>query len=880
MHAMQQDNAWLATNGLSAMATVPILKDHSARGVHVQALDSYATGVTTKDGTAPGAPGVMPSGTPPPGGYNVFDPHYSADGPLEGGVTTGVFTGHSMGSKGGPLTFGKKTYHNVFDPDGGEDMGPCDPGQTGKAGTSTQKRECRECAATKWCAGGWDGLENDCPDQSTSYVGSYSASQCTCQIGWYGEAHYDEDKSCKMCKGMTFCPGGRNRYDCPIHSSSSDEKGYCSCDPGYWGATHDDCSLCDANSYCLGGDPDGTSMQSCTDHSNSPKGSDDGSDCQCDAGFYEPLEADDRSVGPDCVLCPPDTYCPGGKTNEDCHANSKSVTGSSVVVQCICDAGYYGDSQAGCTKCPAGSFCTGGTEKTKCPANSNSPELSVKLGDCTCNARYMGTDPEDCIVCPLGSYCPGDGVSVACDGNEVSPAGSDDGQDCQCAAGNYEPAEAQDPTKGPDCELCPVDTFCPGGKGNVACTANAASAQGSTALNDCACQAGFFGSSKGCSACPVGSYCPGGAVKTVCPANSASAANSVSIGDCACNIGFKGLDPTTCETCSAGSFCAGDGSEEACGPNAASQPGAAECYCAMNYQKNDEGECWPSYTRYVKSGSKSSSLADYGNGTFVYMDRTQVSCKSANSVINGFQLAMVADGKKKQFKFKYKCSTGGKFFDSEKKYTSWSDSGSGNLEFLDRQTVDCGAGSNSVLSQFRMKSNKDDVRFKYYCAESVAPLTQCKMRYTNLDDRGGAFKGRNLDHLDRHSAYCSDYEVMQSWHMSNHGKNIRIDYRCCRATGAADIKAIQQYQNQKTWSTCAAIGGLAGNWGGKSGTALCCDTVCRQCGKGTRADCLAANLGVTGRGTKCCAPEKDLADCNKGTDPMCTCKNQQKCRKE
>jgi len=116
--------------------------------------------------------------------------------------------------------------------------------------------------------------------------------------------------------------------------------------------------------------------------------------------------------------------------------------------------------------------------------------------------------------------------------------------------------------------------------------------------------------------------------------------------------------------------------------------------------------------------------------------------------------------------------------------------------------------------------------------------------------------------------------------MSNHGKNIRIDYRCCRATGAADIKAIQQYQNRKTWSTCAAIGGLAGNWGGKSGTALCCDATCRQCGKGTRAECLAANLGVTGRGTKCCAPEKDLADCNKGTDPMCTCKNQQKCRKE
>ena len=72
---------------------------------------------------------VPPPGTivpPPPGGYNVFDPHYSHDGPLS--VTTGVFTGHSMGSKGGPLTFGDHTYKNVFDPTGGSDMGPCDPG--------------------------------------------------------------------------------------------------------------------------------------------------------------------------------------------------------------------------------------------------------------------------------------------------------------------------------------------------------------------------------------------------------------------------------------------------------------------------------------------------------------------------------------------------------------------------------------------------------------------------------------------------------------------------------------------------------------------------------------------------------------------------------
>jgi len=219
-----------------------------------------------------------------------------------------------MGSKGGPLTFGKHTYYNVFNQDGDSDRGPCDPGETGTAGTATQKRDCRECAVSKWCSGGHDGLENDCPAKSTSYLGSYSASQCTCMIGWFGVAQYEEEKSCEMCKAQTFCPGGRERHDCPIHSSSPDAAGYCTCDRGYWGVTHNDCALCDVNHYCPGGDPDGQAQNDCTLNSNSPRGSDDGTDCLCNAAYYEPTESDDPSLGPDCVLCPPNTYCPGGKT--------------------------------------------------------------------------------------------------------------------------------------------------------------------------------------------------------------------------------------------------------------------------------------------------------------------------------------------------------------------------------------------------------------------------------------------------------------------------------------------------------------------------------------------------------------------------------------
>ena len=225
-------------------------------------------------------------------------------------------------------------------------MGPCDPGSTGQAGTATQKRACHECGVAKWCPGGEDSLEHDCPDHSTSFVGSYAAKQCTCQLGWYGVAHYSKTHGCKMClavwheKSMlavppassaaahfttsilpngvfveqdTYCPGGRSQYACPAHSSSPDEASYCTCDPSYYGVTHDDCKLCNANFYCPGGDPLGQQQYACTPNSNSPPGSDDGTDCQCDSSYYEPVPAADASQGPDCVLCPASTYCPGGK---------------------------------------------------------------------------------------------------------------------------------------------------------------------------------------------------------------------------------------------------------------------------------------------------------------------------------------------------------------------------------------------------------------------------------------------------------------------------------------------------------------------------------------------------------------------------------------
>jgi len=432
-----------------------------------------------------GVPGML--APPPPGGYNVFDPHYSEDGvPSDhsGGTKKSVFTGHTAGTEGGPLTFGPNTYWNVFDPNGSPDLGPCDPGSTGTAGTATKKRDCTECPVGKWCPGGLDSLANDCPPHSTTFIGSSEAEQCTCSLGWFGVAHYHETSSCKMCLADTYCPGGRTQDACPLHSSSPDEASYCSCDSSYYGITHDDCKLCEKDFFCPGGDPRGQQQFACPMNSNSAAGSDNGNDCQCNARYYEPLP-DTDTEGPDCVLCPANTYCLGGPNKADCPANAASPAGSDDKTECVCNAGYYGINGQSCTKCPDGEYCPGGNRHPVCPANSwdNGGSSDTKIADCLCNAGYVGSDPSNCQVCPEGSYCTGQGVISQCPANSHAPAGS---SDYTCNDGYVRKSDGS-------CFMCPPDFYCPPGDNYLptACPKNTEAPPMSTSPHDCKCLAGY-----------------------------------------------------------------------------------------------------------------------------------------------------------------------------------------------------------------------------------------------------------------------------------------------------------------------------------------------------------------------------------------------------
>jgi len=363
--------------------------------------------------------------------HNIFTNHFSEDGAP--GVTTGVFTGHSMGAKGGPLTFGEGTYYNVFDPDGQSDSGPCDPGTHGPPPPAP--RDCQECEIGSWCPG--DDIDNEkynqvfaCPEHSTTLEkGAYRLAACICSPGWWGTPSYEPSENCQMCSPDEWCPGGKVKHACPDHSSSEEEAEFCVCDSSYFGADHDNCESCLADHYCVGGL---NQIVQCPPHSTSPKLSNNGTDCQCAPGNYEPVPSEDPGKGPDCIACVASSYCPGGASSVPCPIHSVSKLGSATLEECTCEPGFYGDDANSCAECEIGFYCAGGNQREQCPDHSNAPAGSSKLADCSCNKGWAGSDPEHCTVCPSGFYCPGNGVVRACQ----FAAESDPGEDkCRCKDG-------------------------------------------------------------------------------------------------------------------------------------------------------------------------------------------------------------------------------------------------------------------------------------------------------------------------------------------------------------------------------------------------------------------------------------------------------------
>ena len=118
-----------------------------------------------------------------------------------------------------------------------------------------------------------------------------------------------------------------------------------------------------------------------------------------------------------CMPCPANSFCPGTGWRYECPDFAKSVTGSSEIGQCLCDAGRQWDSvdeacvpcpagffqrTAGtqrCAPCPANLYCGVGTvEPLSCPSNSWSNPRSQTREQCECVRGYEKLD-QSCVPC-------------------------------------------------------------------------------------------------------------------------------------------------------------------------------------------------------------------------------------------------------------------------------------------------------------------------------------------------------------------------------------------------------------------------------------------------------------------------------------------------
>jgi hypothetical protein len=541
----------------------------------------------------------------------------------------GIFTGHHHTKFGTPFTVGNGTFFNVFDPN---------PEPTCDLGTFGPDTNCQPCPANRYCPGGQMNVE--CAPHAISFALSFRKTQCTCEPGYFGP----NGGPCAICPADSWCPGGIKKFECPAHSSSGEGQIQCTCDPGFKGPDHDHCEVCGEGKFCLGGNH----AQQCTANSWSGPGAPGAQSCGCSKGWYE-VSRTNPANGPDCGVCPANSYCAGGvpgATPAACPANTAAPAGSGALSDCQCVAGYFGTASGGCQRCPLGLYCPGGDKTVACPSGTKSTSIgaasvdqclclpgtygqassgcqscpagyfcrggserpyecnhymtsNVGASECFCMPGYTG-DSRGCSYCSAGQYCPGGTAKVPCPPNSEDSFGASSADQCICKAGFTG-------SGGYDCHTCPSGKFCPtAGEAPRSCPQNSEGAAGLDGAYKCTCQAGFYNVRNTfqmnhfvgpeCVPCPAGSYCPAGGGQPVsCPARMTAQAGAKSSNDCTAAPGYLITGLGLLEICPAGMFCVGGSvGAQNCPGNSYSQAGAtsrSDCKCNPGFFGNDPRSC-------------------------------------------------------------------------------------------------------------------------------------------------------------------------------------------------------------------------------------------------------------------------------------------------
>ncbi|EKX34852.1 hypothetical protein GUITHDRAFT_119038 [Guillardia theta CCMP2712] len=359
-----------------------------------------------------------------------------------------------------------------------------------------------------------------CPFGSVSPVGSTALSDCVCAQGYTRVGGV-----CNSCPVGTF-------------KNTSGDESCTACKPASTtnkaGATHQYECFCNPGTY-------GSSSIGCK---------------QCGVGEYNPY-----SNQTSCVNCP----VPRITTSN----------GTSSLSGCVCDPGYYQESNGDCMPCSPGTYkdIAGNEACTACPTGRDSAIFGgVSLSSCYCLPGYTGLD---CNPCGPGYYkeVVGSGSCQACPPGYFQPvqAATSPARCLPCSLGYYSDVNA---SRSP-CTACPINTYADT-LASVQCTpcqGNSSSSEGAISQSRCLCNPGYDAYSPGvCEPCSVGYYkgslgnvacqiCPDGYYSdhgattacTVCPANSWAPTGSATVSACLCIPGYT-LVGGSCEPCPAGTY--------------------------------------------------------------------------------------------------------------------------------------------------------------------------------------------------------------------------------------------------------------------------------------------------------------------------------------
>jgi len=485
----------------------------------------------------------------------------------------------------------------------------CNKGYTGPDGGT-----CTSCNVTQYKDTVGSSPCSPCKANSASGC-KHSANCCACKIGYYGAA----GQQCTICPTDTYsdvsgasactpCPANTSStagigsvYECTCIAGHISRLGYgYPCQPCVAGTYTEGlwtCAQCPSNTYSTEvAAVSVATCQACPRNSTSVAGSGSIERCFCVAGYRQTAAHDA------CIACDPGYYYEATKRYEcsQCAGGrySASVAASGIEV---------------CQDCSAGKWSPPGSPSCQlCPALSDSISRSSLITDCKCNAGATGADGQTCIACEAGTYKEAIG-SAACEGCtqfSQSLPGSDDETDCKCSAG----FTGDD---GGPCSGCAESTY-KSSVGSLSCTScpsNAISPPRSTRQTDCECGAGFAGADgDSCTSCPENTYKDELDPTTCdeCPLNSQSPSRSALVTDCKCNAGYTGANGSPCQLCLQGTFKTSVGPEEClgCPADSSSPAGSSVCTCNPGYSGPDNAQCTACKAGEYKEASGSAACTE------------------------------------------------------------------------------------------------------------------------------------------------------------------------------------------------------------------------------------------------------------------------------